>query len=104
MISHSVFFKLNHEKGSASETLFLNAAAELSKIQGVENFRIVEEKSLKNNFEFGLTMEFQDQSAYDRYNAHPDHVAFVEDIWLQEVACFQEIDYVPLKQQPYQES
>jgi hypothetical protein len=41
-------------------------------------------------------MEFASQAAYDGYNAHPDHVRFVEERWLKEVADFLEIDYAPL--------
>ena len=95
MITHSVFFKLNHEPGSDGEVLFLKQAAELAKITGVGNFQIVEETSPKNQIAFGLSMTFADQTAYDSYNNHPDHVAFVQEIWLKEVAAFQEIDHVP---------
>jgi hypothetical protein len=39
-------------------------------------------------------MEFSDQADYDAYNKHPDHVSFVQNVWMKEVAEFQEIDYV----------
>ena len=32
-------------------------------------------------------------TAYAAYNAHPDHVRFVEQRWLAEVSEFLEIDY-----------
>ena len=38
-------------------------------------------------------MEFADRAAYERYNEHPAHVAFVRDRWQAEVTAFQEIDY-----------
>ena len=38
-------------------------------------------------------MEFADEAAYTGYNTHPDHVRFVEQRWLVEVADFLEIDY-----------
>ena len=41
-------------------------------------------------------MEFADQSAYDRYNFHPDHVRFVEERWIPEVESFLEADFVSL--------
>lgn len=94
MIVHSVFFKLKHPAGSETEKAFLTKAAELSSIQGVENFQVLKETSPKNSFDFGLSMEFKDQGAYDAYNTHPDHVAFVQNIWIPEVEDFQEIDYV----------
>jgi len=53
----------------------------------------VREVSPKNGFRFGISMEFADGAAYAAYNAHPDHVRFVEQRWLAEVADFLEIDY-----------
>ncbi len=41
-------------------------------------------------------MEFADRAAYAAYDAHPNHVAFVRDRWVPEVAKFLEIDYEPL--------
>ena len=51
------------------------------------------EVSPKNGFSFGISMEFADEAAYAAYNAHPDHVRFVEQRWAAEVADFLEIDY-----------
>ena len=93
MIVHSVFFRLKHDAGSEAEHGFLAKTAVLAKIPGVGSFRVLEEVSPKNAFTFGLSMEFADQAAYDGYVNHPDHVRFVEEIWLNEVAEFQEIDY-----------
>ncbi|MBE9463409.1 Dabb family protein [Dyadobacter subterraneus] len=94
MITHSVFFKLKHPKGSAEEKTFLNAAIELSSIPGVNNFQCVQKVGKSNKFDYGLTMEFDDQKSYDEYSAHPDHVQFVEQLWLKNVDDFLEIDYV----------
>lgn len=94
MITHSVFFKLMHEKGSDAETVFLVKGATLADLPGVKNFQVLNETSPKNNFDFGFSMEFSDQQAYDTYSSHPEHVRFVQEIWLKEVAEFQEIDYV----------
>ena len=41
-------------------------------------------------------MRFADQAAYDAYNVHPRHVAFVETRWIPEVAEFMEHDTVVL--------
>ena len=38
-------------------------------------------------------MEFAGPGAYTAYNEHPDHVRFVQERWLPEVADFLEIDY-----------
>lgn len=96
MIRHSVVFTLRHAKGSAEERAFLDAALVLEAIPGVERFERLRQVSPKADFAFGFSMEFADQAAYDAYNIHPAHVAFVRDRWVPEVARFQEIDYVAL--------
>ena len=97
-IRHTVSFTLVHPDGSADERDFLDAARRLGAIPGVEAFEVLGEVSPKNEFRFGISMEFGSQAAYDGYNAHPDHVRFVEERWLKEVADFLEIDYAPLGQ------
>jgi hypothetical protein len=92
-IRHTVSFMLGHPPGSAEEADFLATAAGLGAIPGVEAFEVLSEVSPKNGYRFGISMEFADQAAYDAYNAHPDHVRFVETRWLPEVADFLEIDY-----------
>ena len=94
-IRHTVSFTLSHPPGSAEEADFLATAGELGAIPGVEAFEVLSEVSPKNGYRFGISMEFADQAAYDAYNAHPDHVRFVETRWLPEVSDFLEIDYAP---------
>ena len=62
----------------------------------MERFEQLRQTSPKNDFAFGFSMEFADQAAYDAYNTHPAHVAFVADRWVPEVEDFLEIDYTPL--------
>jgi hypothetical protein len=95
-IRHTVAFTLAHDEGSAEERDFLAAAARLAEIPGVEAFEVLREVSPKNGFRFGLSMEFADQAAYDGYNEHADHVRFVQERWLPEVADFLEVDYAPI--------
>jgi hypothetical protein len=96
MIRHTVVFRLKHPAGSPAESDFLAAAMVLNQIPGVEKFEQLRQVSPKNEFQFGFSMEFADQAAYNGYNSHPDHVAFVRDHWVTEVETFLEIDYVPL--------
>jgi quinol monooxygenase YgiN len=96
MIRHTVAFRLRHAPGSAEEADFLAAARALADIPGVEAYEQLRQTSAKNDFTFGFSMEFADQAAYDGYNTHPVHTAFVADRWVPEVADFLEIDYVPL--------
>ncbi len=51
----------------------------------------------KADFDFGFSMRFADQAAYDGYNSDPVHVAFVQERWLPEVEAFVELDYVSLE-------
>jgi stress responsive alpha/beta barrel protein len=93
-IRHTVAFTLVHDEGSAAERDFLDAAARLATIPGVEAFELLAEVSPKNGYRYGISMEFADRSAYERYNEHPDHVRFVQERWLSEVSDFLELDYV----------
>lgn len=96
MIRHTVAFRLKHAAGSSAEAAFLEGALVLAAIPGVEKFERFRQLSPKNDYRFGISMEFSDQAAYSGYNDHPDHVAFVRDRWIPEVEDFLEIDYTPL--------
>ena len=92
-IRHTVSFRLRHPAGSEGERDFFDAAGKLAEIPGVEAFDILAEVSPKNEYRYGISMEFADAAAYTAYNEHPDHVRFVEERWLNEVEEFLEIDY-----------
>ncbi len=96
MIRHTVVFRLHVSADSEEARRFLNTAKTLGRIPGVQRFEQLRQVSPKNNYDFGFSMEFADQDAYDTYNSHPDHVGFVADRWVPLVADFLEIDYVPL--------
>lgn len=96
MIRHTVVFKLKHGKNTLDERDFLIAAKKLVNIPGVEHFECLKQTSKKNNFDFGLSMEFADQKTYDDYSNHADHVDFIQQYWLKDVESFLEIDYEPL--------
>lgn len=95
MIRHTVVFKLKHPEGSKPELEFLQSAHNLSKISTVRNFECLRQISKKNDFNFGLSMEFESSNDYETYNTHPYHVEFVQTRWIPEVADFMEIDYEP---------
>jgi hypothetical protein len=96
MIRHAALFRLHHASGSAEEAAFLAALATLASVPGVEDFEIARETSPKNDFAFAVSMRFADRAAYDAYDSHPLHAAFVRDRWLPEVAAFMEHDTVAL--------
>ena len=92
-IRHTVSFTLVHAPGSEGERSFLEAAEQLAAIPGVEAFELLAEVSPKNDYLFGISMEFADRAAYESYNTHPVHVRFVQERWRSEVGEFLEIDY-----------
>jgi hypothetical protein len=99
-----VAFRLIHPSGSPAETSFLADAAILGSIPGVINFERLRQISAKNPFTYGFSMEFADQAHYTAYNEHPDHIAYVRDRWIPEVAEFLEMDYTPLDNQEPRDS
>lgn len=96
MIRHTVVFTLKHAQGSPAEKKFLEDALVLTSIPTVQKFERLKQVSVKSPYKFGFSMEFADQAAYNTYDTHPTHVAFVRDRWKTEVSDFMEIDYVRL--------
>lgn len=94
-IQHTVVFRLVHPSGSAAEQEFLDAGREtLTAIPGVRDFAVNAQVSPKSDLPWQFSMIFADQAAYDGYDQHPAHVAFVQQRWLSEVEAFQEYDFV----------
>lgn len=93
-IRHMVVFCLKHNQNSPeTEKFLLDGKAILSSISSVENFEVLNQISIKNEYHFGFSMEFSGRDAYDSYTAHPDHEAFVKLRWEKEVTSFLEIDF-----------
>jgi len=103
MIRHTVTFALRHPRGSAQERRFLDDARVLAGIPGVQRFERLTQVSAESALTHGFSMEFDDADAYAAYDAHPEHVAFVRDRWVPEVADFQELDFVELAADPAHE-
>jgi hypothetical protein len=95
-VRHTVSFTLRHPADSREESSFLDAAAALAAIDGVEAFELLRQVGAKSGFRFGISMEFADRAAYDGYNGHPAHVQFVAERWVPEVADFLELDFAVL--------
>ena len=93
MIIHTVVFRLRHEVGSAAETAFFKASAKLTHIPEVQNWEYRRQVSMKNDYTYGFSMEFADAAAYGAYSDHPDHVAYVRDVWAPNVVDFLELDF-----------
>jgi hypothetical protein len=94
-IQHTVVFRPVHAPGSAAEQEFLDAGrATLTAIPGVRDFVVNAQVSPKSDLRWQFSMTFANQAAYDGYDQHPAHVAFVQQRWLSEVEAFQEYDFV----------
>ncbi len=93
MITHLVFFKFKPVVDAEGVQNFFVAAKKLSVIPGVENFESLKQTSKKNNYEFGLSMEFASNDLHQQYNKHPMHVQFIDKNWVPSIAEFMEIDY-----------
>jgi hypothetical protein len=97
-IKHMVVFCLHAGKDTPEAIRFLKtSAAELSEIPGVEQFEVLRQVSAKNDYDYGFSMVFADQAAYDAYNIHPVHTKYVAERWVNEVSRFQEIDFTDFK-------
>ena len=96
MLRHTVVFKLKASPDPTEELNFFNAAQKLATIPGVQKFESLRQTSKKNNYDFGLSMEFANAGIYEQYTKHPLHVEFVQKYWVPLVAEFMEIDYEPL--------
>ncbi|SEC64344.1 Dabb family protein [Paenibacillus sp. GP183] len=95
VIRHMVIFNLKYPKGSLEAEKFLNEGKSiLSSIPVVQNFGAFRQVSIKNDYDYGFSMDFSNQEDYDSYNNHPLHVQFVQERWLLEVDRFLEIDFV----------
>lgn len=93
-IRHMVIFNLKHEKGSKEAANFLSDAETiLTTILVVKHFEVCQQVSPKNDYDYGFSMEFANQTDYITYNQHPSHVSFVEERWKKEVDRFLEIDF-----------
>lgn len=85
---HSVIFKLKHSSDSVEAKDFWDAAKKLANISGVQNFECLKQTNPTNKFEYGLSMVFENQTVYDNYSNHPQHVQFIEQFWMKDVEDF----------------
>ncbi|WP_082498953.1 MULTISPECIES: Gfo/Idh/MocA family oxidoreductase [unclassified Rathayibacter] len=93
-VQHTVAFSLMHEAGSEAEAEFLaHARRVLTAIPGVTDFTVNRQVSAKSTLDWQFSMVFADRAAFAAYDAHPDHVEFVQSRWVPEVAEFQENDF-----------
>lgn len=93
MIRHSVILKLKNTISVEEKQAFFEAVDTLADIPNVQKFEVLNQISAKNKFEYGISMEFDNQEQYDTYSNHPVHVDFIQNFWIPNVEDFLEIDY-----------
>lgn len=93
-IQHMVIFNLKYEKKSEEADKFLTDGERiLSVIPVLQNFQVLKQVSVKNDYDYGFSMIFTNREVYANYNNHAAHISFVEDRWEKEVTRFLEIDF-----------
>ena len=97
MLTHTVQFKFKKDISSGQRTDFFADLMTLENIPGVSNFRLSRQVSPKNPFEYGLSMVFKNDDAYQAYNRHPDHLLFLQNQWVPFVDHFLEADFIDLQ-------
>ncbi|PWK18790.1 stress responsive alpha/beta barrel protein [Arcicella aurantiaca] len=93
MIRHSVILKLKNTLSQDNKQAFFDAVDTLVEIPNVQKFEVLKQTSQKNKFEYGISMEFDNQEQYDHYSNHPIHQLFIQNFWMNSVEDFLEIDY-----------
>ncbi|MFF3514367.1 Dabb family protein [Streptomyces sp. NPDC002573] len=92
-IHHMVVFSLRHEAGSEpAETFMRDAERQLTKIPTVKEFRAFRLRP-NNPLDYGISMVFDNDDAYQEYAAHPLHEDFELHRWQQEATHALVIDY-----------
>jgi Stress responsive A/B Barrel Domain len=93
MIRHSVILKLKKGISDKEKQAFFDAVNTLEFIPDVQKFEVLKQTSVKNKYEYGISMEFDNQQQYETYSDHVVHQAFIRNYWMNFVVNFLEIDY-----------
>lgn len=97
-IRHTVMFNLKYDVDAPETDKFLQDGQRiLSALPMVKNFEVSCQVSSKNEYNFYFSMVFDNQEAYNAYNAHPEHIKFVKERWETEVTNFLEADFVAVE-------
>ena len=92
-IIHSVLFSLKHKKGSPEAEAFLaQSTSILSVIGQVCGFRVYNQVSPKNKFDYAFSMVFETEEDYAAYNQNENHQNYVKTLWTNQVTDFMEVD------------
>jgi heme-degrading monooxygenase HmoA len=93
-ITHTVQLKFKAEVDAEQQGVFFAAADKLKNIPGVKHFEVMRQVSSKNQFQYLLSMVFDNDEIYQQYNQNPVHLDFIEKQWKPKVESFLEADFV----------
>ena len=79
MIRHSVILKLKDKLSAEDKQAFFDAVDNLASIPEVQKFEVLKQVSSKNKFDYGISMEFNNQEQYDFYSDHAEHQSFIQN-------------------------
>lgn len=96
-IRHMVIFNLKDEGSIDVSTFLKDSKRILSSIPGVLAFEVDQQVSIKNPYQYGFSMFFNNEEAYKQYNAHSEHQKYLDKYWFSYVADFMEIDLVTIE-------
>jgi len=86
MFSHVVIFWTNPENPAAADELIAGADRYLKHIPGIVHYHIgrmvpSQRPVVDQSYQVALNVVFSSKQAQDDYQAHPDHVEFVEKVF-----------------------
>lgn len=86
MLSHIVVFWTNPDVPDAEQRLIEGARRHLRNIPGVLSFHVgrmvpSDRPVVEQSYQVALNLTFADKAAEQAYQVHPEHVAFVENVF-----------------------
>jgi Stress responsive A/B Barrel Domain len=83
MFSHVVIFWTDPDKPNAADEVIKSARENLSTVPGVVSFHAGKMATshravVDQSYQVGLNIQFETKQAQDKYQVHPQHLAFVE--------------------------
>lgn len=92
VIRHSGLFNFKSNVTEEEKSAFFRTLKDLETIFWVQKMEVSKQTNSKNKYQYGFSMEFDDEDNYRAYQLNPIHDAFVKDYWLKMVDDFIEID------------
>ena len=94
MLVHVVLFSFKPElDGTAREAVLRAAREELPRLPGVRHLLVGKCVNPEPEYDYALSMYFEDEKALDAYRDHPDHVRFRDERFKPHLSAIKGLDY-----------